>query len=256
MRIVYLIPAPMGSTPEGADEIERRKSLLQSYAAGGTTIDVADVDEGPLSIESMYEEYLSIPGGVQRAVDLEKEGWDALILGCYGDPGLDAYRELLTIPVIGPGEATALMAASLGRRFSIVTVTESIVPAIERLVRNAGVSEKLASVKAVEIAVLDLRKDLRLATEAVLEAGRQAIREDGADTLVLGCMSMGFLGIAEAVGLELGLPVLNPCRVSVRFAEALLGAGLTHSRRAYRTPPKMVSAPSMTLCVKKRTSRR
>ncbi|MFQ5857531.1 MAG: hypothetical protein ACE5LU_18140 [Anaerolineae bacterium] len=35
------------------------------------------------------------------------------------------------------------------------------------------------------------------------------------------------------------VPVLNPARVSLKFAEALVGAGLTHSRRAYMTPPKL-----------------
>ena len=69
----------------------------------------AHVPEGPASIESMYEEYLSIPATARRAVELEQEGWEALILGCYGDPGLDALRELVSIPVVGPGEATALV---------------------------------------------------------------------------------------------------------------------------------------------------
>ena len=31
---------------------------------------------------------------------------------------------LISIPVIGPGEATAFMAASLGHRFSIITITD------------------------------------------------------------------------------------------------------------------------------------
>ena len=69
---------------------------------------------------------------MRRAVELEQEGYDALILGCYGDPGIDGIRELISIPMVGPGEATALMAASLGHRFSIITVTASIIPALGR----------------------------------------------------------------------------------------------------------------------------
>lgn len=239
MRILYLIPGPMGRRPEGRMELERRGRLLESYAGPGTEVGIEDVPEGPASIESMYEEYLSIPGAVRRVVELEAEGWDGLILGCYGDPGLDAFRELLSIPIIGPGEATALVAASLGHRFSIITITQSVIPATERQIRNVGLGEKLASVRVIDIPVLELHHDRQRTVEATIEEGRRAIQEDRADTLILGCMSMGFLEIAEAVAPELGVPVLNPARVSLKFTETVVGAGLTHSRRAYMTPPKL-----------------
>jgi allantoin racemase len=229
----------MGRTPEGKAEVERRGKMLKQYAAPGVEIGIGDVPEGPASIESMYEEYLSIPASIRRAVELEQEGWDALILGCYGDPGLDAFRELLSIPVIGPGEATAFMAASLGHRFSIITITDSAIAMIERQIRNTGVGQKLASVRAVNIPVLQLHHDRERTLEATIEAGRKAIEQDRADTLILGCMSMGFLEIAEAATPELGIPVLNPGKTALKFAEATVGAGLTHSRRAYMTPPKL-----------------
>ena len=170
MKILYLVPGPMGRTPEGKAEVERRGNLLKRYAAPGTETGIDDVPEGPASIESMYEEYLSIPATVRRALELEQQGWEALILGCYGDPGLDAFRELISIPVIGPGEATAFMAASLGHRFSIITITDSVVAMTERQIRNTGVGEKLASVRAVNIPVLELHHDREKTIEAVIDA--------------------------------------------------------------------------------------
>lgn len=246
MRIVYLVPGPMGRTAAGKAEVERRGALLKKYAAPGTETGIQDVPEGPASIESMYEEYLSIPATVRAAISLEQDGWDAIILGCYGDPGLDALRELISIPVVGPGEATALMAASLGHRFSIITITDSVIAFTERLVRNAGVGDKLASVRAIDIPVLELHDDREQTIDATIREGRRAIEEDRADTLILGCMSMGFLEVAEAVAPELGVPVLNPGKSSLKFAEALVGAGVTHSRRAYLTPPKLAAGNGMT----------
>lgn len=239
MRILYLIPGPMGRSPEGQAEVKRRLELLRSYAAPGTEVGISDVPEGPASIESAYEEYLSIPAAVRRAVELEQEGWDGLVLGCYGDPGLDAFRELVSIPVVGPGEATALVACGLGHRFSIITITESVIAVTEKQMRVLGLSERLASVRVVGIPVLELHHDRVRTVEATLEEGRRAIEQDRADALILGCMSMGFLEIAEEVAPQLGVPVLNPGRVSLKYAEALVGAGLTHSRRAYLTPPKL-----------------
>ena len=241
MRIVYLIPGPMGRSPEGKAEVERRGKLLEGYASYGTEIGIVDVPEGPASIESMYEEYLSIPATVRKAVELQDEGWDAIILGCYGDPGLDALREILTIPVIGPGEATALMAASLGHKFSIITITESVIASTEKQIRNIGVGEKLASVRVVSIPVLELHHNRSRSVAATIEQGQKAIEQERADTLIVGCMSMGFLEIAEEAGAELGVPFLNPARVSLKFAEATVGAGLSHSKRAFMTPPKIAS---------------
>lgn len=244
MKIVYLVPGPMGRSDEGRVELERRGRLLSAYAGPETVTGIDDVDEGPASIESAYEEYLSIPASVRRAVELELEGWDAVILGCFGDPGLDAFREVISIPVIGPGEASALLAASLGHRFSVITITDSVVPAIERQVRNIGVADKLAGVRAVNIPVLELHHDRERTIAAVAAEGRAALLQDRADTLILGCMSMGFLEVAEAVSAELGVPVLNPARVALRFAEAIVGAGLSHSRRAYMIPPKLAADPT------------
>jgi len=221
--------------------MERRRGLLVQYSAPGTEIGVEDVPSGPASIESMYEEYLSIPATVERALELEQEGWDAIVLGCYGDPGIDAFRELISTPIIGPGESTALIAASLGHRFSIITITESVIAFTERQIWNTGVGEKLASVRAIGIPVLQLHEDRDRAIEATVEHGQAAIEEDRADTLIVGCMSMGFLGIAEAVSEQLGVPVLNPSKVALKYAEAMVGAGLTHSRKAYMLPPKLES---------------
>jgi allantoin racemase len=241
MKISYLIPGPMGRSATGQAELERRRTVLAGFAAAGTEVGVHDVAGGPASVESMCEEYLSVPATMRRAVELEQDGRDAIVLGCYGDPGLDALRELVSVPVIGPGEATALVAASLGHRFSIITVTESVIAPLERLVLVAGLSNKLASVRAVSIPVLELHGDLDRTIEATTEEGRWAIEEDRADTLIVGCMSMGFLEVAEKVSARLGVPVLNPAKVALKYAEALVGAGLTHSRRAYMVPPKLAS---------------
>lgn len=247
MKIVYVLPGPLSRTGEGRAEMDRRLRALRSYAAPGTQVYITDVDEGPASIESLYEEYLSIPPTVEKMVELEKEGYDAAILGCYGDPGLDAVREVTErMAVVGPGEAGAMAAAMCGHRFSIVTVTKSIINALEHLMDKVGVAKKLASVRAIETPVLRLAEDREGTVEAMISEGRKAIEEDRADTLVLGCMSMGFLDVAEDMSGALGVPVVNPGKASLKLAEALVGAGLTHSKLAYMTPPKISSGEAET----------
>lgn len=240
-RIAYLIPGPIHRTELGTTEIKRREAKLDEWAFAGTTVDVLAVDEGPASIESMYEEYLSIPPTARLLRSVEESGADAAIIGCFGDPGLDGLREISGMLVVGPAGASVALATTLGHRFSFVTVTETIVPALRRLAWEAGAADALASVRYVDIPVLQLNADHRAAVSAMLTEGRTAVDNDGADVLVLGCMSMGFLDVAEHMTAELGVPVVNPAKAALKLAESTVAQGLRHSRRAYMTPPKLAA---------------
>jgi len=239
MKIMYILPAPLGRTPAGAAEMARRGAKLREFAAPETQVDICDVPRGPASIESMFEEYVSIPATAERVLQVARDGYDAAIIGCFGDPGVDAYRELTSMLVVGPAEVSFHAAASLGHRFSVITPMTSLVATTRSLVEHYGLGSHLASVRAVNTAVLELGKDRAATVDKVVQASRVALEQDGADTLVLGCMSLGFLDVAEEVSQILGVPVINPPRYSLKAAEALLGAGLVHSKRAFMTPPKL-----------------
>jgi allantoin racemase len=235
-RILYLVPGPL-SRARGVEELERRRRHLQDWAFGDTEVGIAENPDGPGSIESAYEEYLSIPCSLQIAASAEADGYDAIILGCFGDPGLDGFREILSVPIVGPCEASMHLAAQLGHKFGIVTVVDSVVEPLRKLARAAGLDSRVATVVACDIPVLELHDD---SYGPVLEACEEAIAA-GADTLILGCMSMAFLGVAEQLSEELGVPVLNPARTALKTAEALVSTGLTHSKKAYPVPPKVAA---------------
>jgi allantoin racemase len=221
--LLYILPGSLSRSELGTREIDRRLAILQRLAAPGTEVSITDVPDGPRSIESAYEEYLSVPGTLLKVQEAERSGLDAAIVGCFGDPGVDAARELVEMLVIGPAEASMLFACSLGHRFSVITVLESVV----------------ASVRAVDIPVLELNKDRARSVARMIALARRAVAEDGADALVLGCMSMGFLEAHAEISAEAGVPVVNPVYAALRMAEALHGAGLRHSKRAYPLPPKL-----------------
>ncbi|MBO0764485.1 MAG: hypothetical protein J2P50_07845, partial [Hyphomicrobiaceae bacterium] len=68
-------------------------------------------------------------------------------------------------------------------------------------------------------------------------AARAAVHEDGADVLVLGCMSMAFLpAICEALTERVGVPVVNPVIAALKTAEAMAAMRLAHSKTAWPTP--------------------
>ncbi|WP_019415811.1 aspartate/glutamate racemase family protein [Paenisporosarcina sp. TG20] len=236
MKIVYVVPGPMDNK-----EAKRRENLLKEWVFPSTEVEVRTVTTGPASIESMYEEYLSIPETAKLMVEAEREGVAGAVLGCAGDPGLDAYRELTKDMVImGPGAVGMHAAVLRGSRFSVLTVMDSTITSVYDLVDKAGLRSKFVSVRAVNIPVLDLAKDREGTLAKLVEYGKKVL-EDGADCIVLGCMSMGFLEVAEDMEKELGVPVINPAKVAIKMTEAFAHINYTHSKKAFHTPPKIAN---------------
>jgi allantoin racemase len=235
MKIRVVIPI---CHPTFNDETLRE---FTRYASPGTEISVANITEGPRSIESEYEEAMSVPGILSRVQQAERDGCDAVISGCFGDPAVRPARELVDIPVIGPAEASVLLAAGLGQRFSVVTVLKSVVPMIEHLVDAAGLSSRLASVRTIDIPVLDLQ-DIQAMRKALHREMLAAVEEDDAHVLVLGCT--GMMGVAEGLQAKLhddGIhsPVVSPAAAAVRLSETLVRLGLCYSRLTYMKPKDM-----------------
>src|SRR6478672_12790093 len=91
-----------------------------AVASTGVTVEAVSPAMGPASIESHYDEALSVPGILAEITRGEADGVDGYVIACFGDPGLEAARELAGGPVIGIAEAAMHTASFLGRGFSVV----------------------------------------------------------------------------------------------------------------------------------------
>ncbi len=239
MRILYQLTSPMEKTVLGPAEVARRREFLRARAAPGVEVEVWSLADGPPSIESAWEAALVVPELTQAVRRAEGEGFDAVIVGCFSDPGLDALRELVEIPVVGPGSSAVHLAAQLGTRFSVIAPLGGGEGRLAARLRALGLADKFASVRGIGLSVLDLARDREAVLERVTEVARTAAREDGADVFVLGCMSMGFVGVADDVQKRLDLPVVNPVVAALKTAEMIVAMGLAHSKAAYPVPPKL-----------------
>jgi len=61
-----------------------------------------------------YYQFLRNPEMVEGFVQAEKEGYEAGIVGCYGDPAIEVARAIVAIPMIGVGESSRVMCKYLG----------------------------------------------------------------------------------------------------------------------------------------------
>ena len=94
-------------------------------------VDFVNIETGPASIECNYEIMLAQPGTIASIIEAEREGADAVVIDCMGDPGLFGARECVSIPVLGPMQTAMGIAAMMGHKFSVVTVLSRILPMIE-----------------------------------------------------------------------------------------------------------------------------
>lgn len=236
MRILYQLTSPMDRTL-GPGEVARRQRVLQTAAASGVEVIAEPTATGPASIESARDAGLVVPELVRLAPEAEARGYKAIIVGCYSDPGLDALRELVSIPVIGPGAASLHLAAQLGTRIGLLTPSGRGFGRVAARARALALAPLLVSVRGVGLSVMDLAEQKPGAIEKVVAAARVSLDADGADVIALGCMSMAFVpGICEELSARLGVPVVNPVVAALKTAEACVALGISHSKSAWPQP--------------------
>lgn len=152
-------------------------------------------------------------------------GADAVLLACFGDPGLDALKEAAAVPVVGMAEASCHLACLLGRRFAVVTGGVLWGPMLEEFVAARGLSSRLAAIRTVAPSGAEIAADPEGSLRLLADGCRAAAERDGADVVVLG--GAGLAGLAGPVGDIAGVRVICSLEAGLRaaVAAARLGAG-------------------------------
>lgn len=217
----------------------RMAEAARDVAAPGTTITAVNPGFGPESIEGHFDEAIAAAGVAQ--VVREQPPHDAVVLACFGDPGLDAAREATATPTLGIAEAAFHAASFLATGFSVVTTMTRTCVIAERLVQRYGFERSCRGIHGTDIAVLELDDPGSDAFARIEAASRRALERDRSGAIVLGCAGMATL--ARRLHERLQVPVIDGVAAAVKFAEALVGLGLATSKRGdYAQPlPKRYS---------------
>jgi len=214
---------------------DQLRAVAQAAKRDDCEVTVVCVERGPVTIESSYDEAYAIGPTLDRVRQAASEGYDAILLACFCEVGVEAAREISSIPVLGLEEPTLALALVLGEKFSVMTEKRPRVAMKKRHVRRYGLLERMASIRPLERSVAELTADPEGTKAAGLALARRMIEEDGAEVIIMGCAAMA--GYSDALERELHVPVLDPLRVSLKMAEALVDLGLTHSRVGLYAPP-------------------
>ena len=212
------------------------RTALESIKRQDTDLTVTCPDRGPETIESAYDEAYAIPPTLEIVKKANQDGYDAVILACFSDPGLDAAKEISSIPVIGIEETTLHMAAILGAKFSIMTPRKQRIPSKVEHVHLRGLSHFLASVRSLDLTVAETEADPGKTKQRLIEVAKRAVEEDGAGgTKSAYAIEKRYVGPeGEEIWVRLNVSRLpgaeDPSAVALKTAEAMVDLGLSHSK--------------------------
>lgn len=196
--------------------------ILAAIKAPDTEVEVVSLAmEGPVThVEYRAYEALTYADIVRLAHDGGRRGLDAMVIGCFYDPAFKEAREVSgAMHVIGPCLAAVQLATAIANRFSVIVTRRKCIDQMVGTIRGYGAGHSLASMRSLDIGVESLQKDPSLTKARIIEEGRRAVVEDGAEALVLGCTAeFGFHEEAQQI---LGVPVIDAVAAPFKLAEHL-----------------------------------
>lgn len=242
-------------TPRGDLLDETLQAYTRHVMGPDVSVTIGWLEKTTSLLSSLYLGTINDVYVINDILKMEEQGIDGAIVGGHWDPGLYAAREAASIPVAGPGESAMMLAATLGRRFAMLTVHEGYVPIIEHNIRTYGLQDKAIATRPVRkfgMTYDNFVRCLEGKDDEFLVEFEKTAREciaDGADVIIAGGQLFGpafvkhnFNSIANT-----GVPVIETTACGLKFAQTLVSlkrsiglAKSQHIHSPFRTPPRDV----------------
>jgi len=158
----------------------------------------------------------------ERVGATNPEGFDAAIIACFGDPGLDAAREMFSIPILGLADASIPAALRIAApnfpaaRVALLTGGAAWVPMLQEFALLRGYATDQVRVAAVTPTGDMIARDPDHALDLLADAAEEQVAA-GADAVVLG--GAGLVGLADRLQARVRVPVLDCLRVTLEAAQ-------------------------------------
>ena len=212
-RILVINPNSNVSVTEGISS-----ALDRIRKSSGIEIGCSTLGKGPFGIESDEDIQAVIPLIIGEIFD--NRDFDAYVIACYSDPGLNESRTIAKSPVFGIHESAVTLAASHGRSFGVLALGRESIQRHIAYVRDLGFQQFHAGERPLDISVDAAANDPET-LDKIIATGRELIEEDGAESLVLGCA--GLAAHRQAAQQALGVPVIDPTEAAVSLAVDAIG---------------------------------
>lgn len=218
MRILWI--NPVGTTVFDSDTAK----ILSEVKRAETTFTVVSLPSNrPCHLE--YHAYeAQVVADIVRITYAAAQAFDAIVIGCFYDVGLREAREVSgKAVVLAPCQSATAIAANLGNSFSILVGRKKWIPKMRENVILYGHEHRLASMRAVDLGVHDFQANEEITCHRLIQEGRKAVAEDGAEVLILGCTAE--YGFYQQMQDALGVPVIDAILAPFKMAEFMVELG-------------------------------
>ena len=238
MRILWIDPIV-----EDKPYVTALAGALQAARRAGTEVEILSLPSGPHPRHLRYHAYEGlVMAEIVTAVYRHADEYDALVIGCFYDLALREAREVSGRAIVtAPCQSSIAIASHLGNTFSVLVGTSKAIPKMRENIRAYGCEHRLASMRSLNMGVLEFQTQAERTAAALRREGRKAVEEDRAEVIVLGCSAE--IGFHRSLQDELGAPVIDAVLAPFKYAEFLAEAAQRfgwHPSRKWgsEAPPK------------------
>ncbi len=209
----------------------RIAAAAEAVAPAGTVIEAVSAPFG-LPLIVTRADWLVAGPATLAALSARRGSYDAAVIACFGDPGLDAAKELLDIPVLGISEAAFHAAAMLGRRFAVVSFTAALRPMFEDCLDHHGLRSRCCGFRMGPPFNGDPGRVAEERRELLIGLCQKAVEQDGAEAVILAGGPLA--GLAPVLQPHVPMPLIDGTQAAIRLAVALAGLAPLGQRRRER----------------------
>lgn len=246
MRIWHQSILDLNMAPVYRKSLEQHAALLANSGTNVTVHGLKPGTYGPdfVPIDAIRHRYLEFLNEIQiceAALTAEREGYDAVAIGCFYDPALRQARSLVEIPVVGLSETCMLVACSFGHKFALVALNRDQQAQHAELAQAYGLEHRLAGVVAMDPAIDEYVLEgeqgcLQAVTEGFERACRRGL-EAGAEVIIPGDGVLNEFIWRQGIRRVADAPVIDALGVLFRYAEFMVKIGLEVSRTQHYARP-------------------
>jgi allantoin racemase len=246
MKIWYQSSTPL----EGKTIFHKYRESIFSHAKKilpDVQVEIHGVAKSIPDVEYRYVEYLNKKEIIDKLIQADVEGYDAVALGCFLDPGLEEARGVVSIPIVTMGESSMLFSCMLGSKFSIITYNERLIHIYERNIKLYGLENRAGKIGVMNSNLTELAESLndpKSIIEDFINTSKELIKS-GTEVIIPGCGLLNLLLVENHISMikKYNVPVVDCVGLNllITYSMAKLKniSGVSTSRKLlYTTPPK------------------
>jgi allantoin racemase len=172
---------------------------------------------GPPAIQGHKDGEAAIPGLLEI---IAKSDYDAYIIACFDDTGLEQARQITKSPVIGIGQASFHYAALRSGRFNVLTTLAISIPVISENIGKQGFSGICNGVYASGVPVLELEHNPDASRQIVASHIQRLTKKEPDIAVILGCA--GMTNIWQKLQADFATPLVDPVAAAAKVIVPLL----------------------------------